>query len=692
MASKKKIRRQRNLAQQRARVTGTRLREQQRVAADATRDRDNALREKRTLTRRNEELHTERNDLARRLLDATTTLDRLRHVDPDVPSLLATNADLVAKVDELTRDLDDALRTDLDRTSLYAALCNTRDSLTTMAERMERGEDEPVRSEQVEKLATWITENVPGEPSQPEGAVDTAIRIIEHTRRAHQMALADWEQRSAEGRAQVARLSETAQDLRTRLTTSNREKYALRDTVAALRSDLAGANAAADAARDELRGTLALLEQAQNPLRSKDDLFGQRYGGGTPGPIPELTPEQAQAAVDSFTEQYPALSQLDTPEPLPGLAEELVSVPPAVSQIAMPGEPAPPGFVERLEAVPYEGPSNERHIPPRFDPTALLADGPLSPSQASKTLARTAGFLMGVTEVLSPSQALECLEAIEARGPVPARAKAAYELLIQPAAAPPPRSDRTEFQKQLDAELDAAGPPHLAEPTTPGDTWGSEGHIAPLASYVDLETGDTYGTTPPDTKRTTPPHLAAFLAADDLPSDAELDDIDQVLEDREIADSYGMAGHMPSDGPAPHGVPWDHPATEPDRQPAPEGDPLGTILGMDAGPSTLDEHTGFDDLTVAEQVELDPEHSPTFGSTRGPGWRDTEAERAAERTAPVYDDRAWVPDAAMTYTYNRTGLIELLRDGWQHATPEDDAAEIMAVLAIVPLAISSDET
>ena len=35
------------------------------------------------------------------------------------------------------------------------------------------------RGEQIEKLANFIIEKVPGEPSQSEGAVDTAIRIIE---------------------------------------------------------------------------------------------------------------------------------------------------------------------------------------------------------------------------------------------------------------------------------------------------------------------------------------------------------------------------------------------------------------------------------------------------------------------------------------------------------------------------------
>jgi hypothetical protein len=37
-------------------------------------------------------------------------------------------------------------------------------------------------SEQISKLADYIMENVPGEPSQSEGAVDTAIRIMQTSR------------------------------------------------------------------------------------------------------------------------------------------------------------------------------------------------------------------------------------------------------------------------------------------------------------------------------------------------------------------------------------------------------------------------------------------------------------------------------------------------------------------------------
>jgi len=31
---------------------------------------------------------------------------------------------------------------------------------------------------QIDRLAKWIIENVPGEPSQSEGAIDTAIRLL----------------------------------------------------------------------------------------------------------------------------------------------------------------------------------------------------------------------------------------------------------------------------------------------------------------------------------------------------------------------------------------------------------------------------------------------------------------------------------------------------------------------------------
>lgn len=34
---------------------------------------------------------------------------------------------------------------------------------------------------QIEKLANFIMENIPGEPSQSEGAVDTAIRLLNDT-------------------------------------------------------------------------------------------------------------------------------------------------------------------------------------------------------------------------------------------------------------------------------------------------------------------------------------------------------------------------------------------------------------------------------------------------------------------------------------------------------------------------------
>ena len=37
-------------------------------------------------------------------------------------------------------------------------------------------------TEQIDKLASWIIRNVPGEPSQSEGAGDCAIRIISRLR------------------------------------------------------------------------------------------------------------------------------------------------------------------------------------------------------------------------------------------------------------------------------------------------------------------------------------------------------------------------------------------------------------------------------------------------------------------------------------------------------------------------------
>jgi hypothetical protein len=42
--------------------------------------------------------------------------------------------------------------------------------------------------EQIHKLATWILENVPGEPSHDEGAVDCAIRIMAADRLAEEKA------------------------------------------------------------------------------------------------------------------------------------------------------------------------------------------------------------------------------------------------------------------------------------------------------------------------------------------------------------------------------------------------------------------------------------------------------------------------------------------------------------------------
>lgn len=38
--------------------------------------------------------------------------------------------------------------------------------------------------EQIDKLGTFILEHVQGEPSQSEGAIDTAIRVIAATQRA----------------------------------------------------------------------------------------------------------------------------------------------------------------------------------------------------------------------------------------------------------------------------------------------------------------------------------------------------------------------------------------------------------------------------------------------------------------------------------------------------------------------------
>jgi len=46
-----------------------------------------------------------------------------------------------------------------------------------MEERMKKGKD-GTAEEQVERLAKFIMDEVPGEPSRSEGAVDTAIRII----------------------------------------------------------------------------------------------------------------------------------------------------------------------------------------------------------------------------------------------------------------------------------------------------------------------------------------------------------------------------------------------------------------------------------------------------------------------------------------------------------------------------------
>jgi hypothetical protein len=49
-------------------------------------------------------------------------------------------------------------------------------------------EAEPLES-QVERLARFIMENIPGEPSQSEGAIDTAIRLLSEERT---LGKADW--------------------------------------------------------------------------------------------------------------------------------------------------------------------------------------------------------------------------------------------------------------------------------------------------------------------------------------------------------------------------------------------------------------------------------------------------------------------------------------------------------------------
>lgn len=46
--------------------------------------------------------------------------------------------------------------------------------------------------EQVDRLAQFILETVPGEPSQDEGAVDTAIRVLRRTLMAEAQKGADW--------------------------------------------------------------------------------------------------------------------------------------------------------------------------------------------------------------------------------------------------------------------------------------------------------------------------------------------------------------------------------------------------------------------------------------------------------------------------------------------------------------------
>lgn len=67
----------------------------------------------------------------------------------------------------------------------------------------------------------------------------------------------------------------------------------------------------------------------------------------------------------------------------------------------------------------------------------------LTPTTASKRLARFAGFLMGVTEVLNPEQAQECFDAIAARGgEIPDWVVEHRDFLVtgeQPTAPPPAR-------------------------------------------------------------------------------------------------------------------------------------------------------------------------------------------------------------------------------------------------------------
>lgn len=82
---------------------------------------------------------------------------------------------------------------------------------------------------QVDRLARFIMGEIPGEPSQSQGAVDTAIRLL----RDYQRVLAENE----DLKAHEARWTETVERQRKTLDRYREERTALEAEVAALRAD-----------------------------------------------------------------------------------------------------------------------------------------------------------------------------------------------------------------------------------------------------------------------------------------------------------------------------------------------------------------------------------------------------------------------------------------------------------------------
>lgn len=116
---------------------------------------------------------------------------------------------------------------------------------------------------------------------------------------------------------------------------------------------------------------------------------------------------------------------------------------------------------------------------------------PMTPGSCSRRLARSAAFLMGVTEVLTPGQAAQCWQVInELHDPVPEWMKADYEFLVEYAHP----GDGTVYQ---DDPPVAASPPESTELLDADEVYAWDADDLPAQPEV-LPVSDTQGVHPLD--------------------------------------------------------------------------------------------------------------------------------------------------------------------------------------------------